>query len=296
MDIMMIGTAVLLAGTVAAIVTSRRRRGFVPTLGAATDGYQLTSVGSLSRVELARFVRHPLAIAGVLLVAVLGRSLDLGDESRAVLNGLGLWPVLLLGFVVVHLAVTRDRRAGTGELSASLPVGTSTSTVAHLVSAAVVALSLGAGWVTFVLALLGADRTTTVRTWGFSGIEWTASIPELAQPLLVAPMVLILAVAVGRWWHHPAAAFLVPFVLFMSPLMWIAPPVVEGGMVESAGQLIQAPAGAVGWHLLYLAGLTVSFVAVALLRHDRRPTLGAAVAVGVAGAVAGFVLGPLPQS
>lgn len=296
MDLMLIGMAVMLAGAIAAILSSRRSRGFVPSPAVVPGGYRLATVGGLSRVELVRFVRHPLVIVGLLLVAVLGRTMLAGDESRAVLNGLGLWPVLLFGFVTVHLAVSRDRRAGAEELTGSLPAEGATRTLAHVASVAVVALTLAALWFVFALAVLGSDRTTTVRTWSFSGIEWTPSVFEFAQPLLVAVAILTLAVAVGRWWRHPVAAFVVPFVLFMSPLMWFVPPVVDGGLVESGGRLVEVPASEVAWHLVYLAGWVAVFAALALLRHDRRPLLGGVALAGLVAVVAGFVLGPLPLS
>lgn len=296
MDLMLTGMMILLAGALVALVTSRRHGHHVPTLAVAHDGYSLAAVGGLSRVELGRFVRHPFVIVGLALVVVLGRTMLAGDESRASLNGLGVWPVLLLGFVAVHLAVSRDRRAGTEELTGSLPVGAGTRTLAHLGSLVAFAVALSVVWGVFVLTVLGPDGTIEVSTWSFSGIDWRPSIPELAQPLFVASMVLTLAVAVGRWWRHPVAAFLVPFVLFMSPLMWFVPPVVDGGTVESGGQLVEVSAGGVAWHLVYLAGWIAVFAAVALLRHDRRPALGVVTAVGLGAVVVGFVLGPLPLS
>lgn len=296
MDLMAIGMVILLAGVVGALVVSRRPGSFVPTAAVSGGGYQLSTAGSLSRVELLRFVRHPLVILGLALVAVLARAMLAGDESRVVMNGLGLWPLLLLGFATMHLAVSRDRRARVEELVGSMPAGSETRTVAHLVSVAVVAVVVAVVWLGLILVVLGPDRTATVRTWSYSGIEWTPSPFELAQPLLVAAAVLALAVAVGRWWRHPVAGFLVPLVLFMSPLMWFLPPVVEGGLVEQGGRLVELPPAAVGWHLVYLAGWIAVAGSAALLRHDRRPLLVVLAVVGLVGVVAGFALGPLPTS
>lgn len=256
----------------------------------------VATVRTLGLVELRRFMRHPLVVVGAMGVALTADVITGNDEWRAALLGFGLLPAFVLWFAVVHLAVSRDRRAGVEELVGSFPIRPEVRTFANLVWPVAVAVSVAVVWLGFALLVVGADRTIAVNTYTFSDITWTATAPELAQPLLVVTMVLLLAVAVGVWWQHPVAAFLVPLVLFMSPLMWVVPPIVEGGLVERAGGLVEVASSSVAWHLVYLAGWIAVFAATALLRHERRPVLGAAVAAGLVAVVAGFSLGPLPLS
>lgn len=290
----MIPLAVLLGVAAVAVTLSERSR------RVAVVGYREVAVAG-SRVgpglEIARFearlvLRHPLTWLGLAGTAAI--MMQNWDEpmlgSRWVVLGFGLYPLLAGLFIVTHLAVSRDRRAGTDDLATTLPVGAVGRNTGHLLAAGVLLVPIVAVWAVVMYARLGWSWSAALEGEGWSA-AWMPGAVELLQPLLVVAVVLGLAVAAGRWWTHPVAAFLTPIVVLFSPFMWAVPLIREGGHhghYETRAYIGEVTQGELAWHLLFLVGLLGLAISGAYLRDDRRRGLFAVAVVALAAVVGGF--------
>ncbi|WP_406437445.1 ABC transporter permease [Streptomyces sp. NBC_00631] len=236
----------------------------------------------------------PLLLFGLLYLAYVGYGLFgrdegmdaypvLHDVDRSTQGGPELFAVALL--VCVHRAALLNRRRSLEEQFGVLAMAPARRTLAHALS--VVPFALGVALVVGVQFARAALRP---------GAVGHGSVFELA----VAPLAVLLAGAVGvllaRVLPHPAAPLLLLLVIgFGTSLLpggsgthgvdWLWPAVLENGGTPVPGELLGRPAG---WHALYLLGLTVLVVCVAMwVAGGRARVLKAAAAVALAAAVAG---------
>lgn len=243
-------------------------------------------VAAIGRREASLLLGHPALVVSVVLVAVAWW-LDSGDGAVVLFQrdvSAALWLVLAAWglLLATHLAVLRDRRNDAAELVASLPVTPAARTAGHLL-ASLVALPLSAA----LLALWYVVELQRPATTG---------TPRLAE-LAVAPLILLGAavtgVLVARW---------APIVV-AGPLAVLATIVVQLGLAEGADvrwrQLNfvtsfdkidpRLDVRDAGWHLVWLAGLVMLGVVLALARHGRsRAVVGGAAAAALVLAVSGF--------
>ncbi|MER7178697.1 ABC transporter permease [Streptomyces hyaluromycini] len=242
----------------------------------------------------------PLLVFGLLYLAYVGYGLFgrdegmdaypvLHDVDRTTQGGPELLAVALL--VCVHRAALLNRRRGLEEQFGVLAMTPARRTLAHALSA--VPFAVGVAVVADVQFAWAALRP---------GAVGHGSLFELA----VAPLTVLLAGALGvllaRVLPHPAAPLLfllaIGLVTSMLPggtgrhaVDWLWPVVLENGGTPVPGELLGRPAG---WHALYLTGLTVLLVCVAMwVAGGRARVLKAAAAVALAAAVAG-VAGQAP--
>jgi hypothetical protein len=284
---------ILLAiAAVAVAIAERRARTTYVAAGAPlppSGHYELGPAQTLARIEAGRAARHPLAwlglAAGTLVIAFTATGRGLFADSLMPDVLLPIFVPLLLGlFATLHLGAGRDRHNGMDELARTLPTGARTRTVGHLLAAGTIALPLGLAAIATVLALLGPDRTVD---------GWTPGPLELAQPAIAMLIVGALAVAAGRWWRHPTAGFLVPLLLFFSPMLWGVALYQRGGPHTAWGTddyLGTITTTDLTWHLVFLLGYLTLAVAGALARHDRRPAVLAVGLVGLVAMVGGYVI------
>jgi hypothetical protein len=284
---------ILLAiAAVAVTVAERRNRAAYVAAGAPlppTEHYEFGPAQTLARIDAGRATRHPLAWLGlataalVIAFTVSGRGIFADSLRPDVL--LPIFAPLLLGlFATLHLGVGRDRHEGMDELTRTLPAGARTRTLGHLLAAGAIALPLGLAAIATVLVLLGPDRTVD---------GWTPGPLELVQPAIAMLIVGALAVAAGRWWRHPTAGFLVPLLLFFSPMLWGVALYQRGGPHNAWGTddyLGTITTGDLTWHLVFLLGYLTLAVAGALARHDRRPGVLAVGLVGIVAMVGGYII------
>ncbi|MEV5952707.1 ABC transporter permease [Streptomyces sp. NPDC051987] len=255
------------------------------------------SVRALAAFEARQLLLQiPMLLFGLLYLTYVGYGLFgrdegmdaypvLHDVDRSTQGGPELFAVALL--VCVHRAALLNRRRGLEEQFGVLAMPTARRTLAHALS--VVPFALG------VALVVGVQFTWAALRPGAVG---HGSVFELA----VAPLAVLLAGAVGvllaRLLPHPAAPLLLllgfGFVTSLLPggsgahgVDWLWPAVLENGGTPVPGELLGRPAG---WHALYLLGLTMLVVCVAMwVAGSRARVLKAATAVALAAAVAGAV-------
>lgn len=275
------------AGLVAAVVIDRRTPS-APDVATFTPAAAL----ALAWVEGRRLLRHPLVWMGAAAAPVaLAFASGQDWQVRAGLTGSYLSPLAVAGFVVVHLAVSRDRRAGIEELATSLPLGPRTRVPAHLASLLWLVVPATTGWMVLVWWRLGRSGTLHIQGGRVSYV-WQPSLAELAQGPLMLLVALLIAVAAGVWWRHPAVGVVLALLLFVSPVMWMVPLTIDVGPIAPhlQNRVVHVDGVYLAWHYLFTVGLAVLAVATALLRHGSRLRWG--VVAGLAGAAlwAGFVL------
>ena len=256
----------------------------------------------LTRVETARILHHPAFLLGVPLVLF---GVMAGSSSEVVFwkasAGIALGLVLLgwMTIVAANLTVLRPRRGGADELMAALPTPAPVRTSAHLMALsgpALTAVVVAVGWT----ALLSARRNGPIGS----------PVPlETATGVLIVLGGGVVGVAVANW--LPRAVFgavaVVAVILiqarFLDPTTW---PWNDGetGPVRflaflSGPTSVPDPVLEVrhaGWHLIYLAGLIVVMVGVALARHGLPRAVVAVLACGVAVATLSGVVQTRPPS
>jgi hypothetical protein len=295
--------ALLAAVAVAVGLAERQRRRALVAAGGpwpGTERYARTAL-TLSRIEATLLVRHPLVWLGLAASVATVASVVPGWARPSIgLLSLNVFPLAIGLCAAIHLAVSRNRRAGTDELARTLPTGPRTHTAGLLLAAAWLAIPLGALAVAATLAALGADRSlhgTGILPGTPPGLAmtWTPGVLELVQPALVVLIAAAVAVAAGRWWPHASAAFLVPLLLF-SPVGFNAHAVplhLPAGPRRdptTSGFLGHVSTTQLTWHLIFLGGYLTLATAGALAHQDRRPAVLAACAAGLAAMVVGFVI------
>ena len=272
---------------VAVAVAERRSRRVLLADGGPwpdTERYARRPSFGLSAIEAVRVFRHPLLWLGVAGAAVTATvyARGVGGVTDILLPIFG--PLLVGLFAAIHLGVGRDRHTGMTELGRTLPVGVRTRTVAHLLAAAWIAVPVAVAVVATVFVLLGTSRD-------FEG--WTLGALEYLQPAFAVLIVVALAVAAGRWWRHPTAAFLIPVLLFFSPMLWGVALYMDAGpktVWQTDHYLGTITATHLAWHWLFLAGYLAVAVTGALARHDRRPLFLTLAGLGLAAMVIGYVV------
>lgn len=278
--------ALLGTGLVTIVVLDRR----TPQ---SPDATRLTPRAALllARVEGLRLLRHPLV-----WVAAAAAPLGLPDggqdwQVRSGLTGGYLSALATASFVLVHAAVSRDRRAGTEELAASLALGPRTRVPAHLLSSLWLVVPATIGWAAYVWWRLGSSGSLPIRDATVAYI-WRPPLAELAQGPFMLLIALLVAVAAGVWWRHPAVGVVIPLLLFFSPVMWMVPLVVDVGPIAPYLQdrVADVPGVYLAWHYVFMVGLAVLAVATALLRHGSRQLWGAMAGVAGVALWTGFLL------
>lgn len=288
--------AILLAMAAVALAVSERnrRRAFVGYVGDVGFPGRWGAAAVLARTEALRLVRHPLTLLGLAgTVAATAASWDEPMlEARWRLLGFLLYPLLGGMFVAIHLAVARDRRTASEELTSSLPLGAPARTVGHLLAGLLVTVPLAGAWYAVVYARLGGSWSASLAGTGWSA-TWDPGVAELLQPLLIVATVLTIAVAAGRWWRHSVAAVLVPVLLLISPFLWLVPLMMQGGHYghyETGHYVGEVTDGQLAWHLLFLVGTLGLAGTGALLRDRRRRGLVVAATLALVAVVVGFGL------
>ncbi len=279
----------------------------------------------LGRVEARRMARSPVLIGFVGLAAFFSvmfhfeLNTDLGAWYEQI-TGMPL-VVLSSGMPIVGVLVaTRSRHDGTDELFDSQPVP------ARLRSAAqVVAFAIVAGWTAVFVAVvwigtrawqglpIGFDESSGFHReipigFPIPTADVAPSLPELMQGPAAVFVCGVLGLAVGRWiptrW---TIVVLVPFVFFTmiligwgleGDLRWFHPFVepaqsigwattnADGGGVP----IVQGfNVGALGWHLLYLAGASTVLIAALAGRGRRDRSTQLAMVVGLTLVVVGGI-------
>lgn len=229
-------------------------------------------VAPLSRAENRALLRHPAFLAGaaltpLMLWAAMGTDQRWWHRSPSI--ALALVPLGWLTIVATNLLTLRSRRAGADELLAAAPTPQPVRTNAFL-STAVVAVAVAS--VFAVAAVVYSDATV-------DNAIGTPRLSELAAGVLVVAGSVTVGVAVARWLPHLGfgviAVFAVTFL--QTPVadpaspVWDAPDAhparwlgfLAGPLSEGVPELEVRPSG---WHLVYLAGLIVLMVGVALAR------------------------------
>jgi hypothetical protein len=261
-----------------------------------------TAVLALARQEGRRLVRHPIFVVGVLLsvaafefatwleAPVLHRDDVLTSGSLLALAG--------ATFLAANLGALRTRRLGTEELFGSTPTDPAARTLGHLVSVA---------WAAAAALLVAVVEVATLLPFDPVGVP---SILELLMGPLIVALFGVLGIGVARWLPSVATAPVALVALGgiqlylltqlpggndqQSRTRWLAPwvPLSSGGLGgEPPPELVIRP---IGWHLLYLAGLAVTFGAMALARHEVRGRRMAALAAGFAVVVLAGAVQTLP--
>lgn len=281
--------AIVLAIAVTAVVIVDRRAVYAPTAGGFTPSVALL----LARVEGGRLLRHPLVwvaiLAGLAGFPFLGGGEDW--QVRWGLTGEYLSLLAAVAFVVVHFAVSRDRRSGTDELVASLPTGPATRVPGHLLSSLWLLVPVTVLWSAYLWWRFAPSGGITIADGNLS-YRWAPPVAEVAQGPVMVAVVLLLAVAAGVWWRHPVAGVLVPLLLFFSPLLWMVPLTMDVGPIAPylQNRIVHVSYGYLVWHYLFMAGLGTLAVAAAMLRRGPRALWGAVAALAGVALWAGFVL------
>lgn len=241
------------------------------------------AVLALARVEGRRLLLHPLFLLGLgcsgLILAVFAdrSTFEYWNLLGAALLFAGLAPWTLL---VAFLGAQRAHRDGACDIYRATPLPARTRTAAALLSlpcaAAAAAVLLAAAW----LARIGLD--------GSIAIDGRAVRPgafELAQGPLLVTAFGALGIALGRWLRFRVVGPLAMLALFAPPL---------GALPWVVQRQIENPAsglhGHAGWHLAFLAGVTLAAGGVALARDGRSRGITLLIVLGLAGAGVGYVL------
>jgi hypothetical protein len=235
-----------------------------------------------------RIVLHPVALAGAALtVAVAATQGDSGPrDAFEVVVGAPTFFYGVFVYFAAHLVASRDRRSGTGELLAPLPIE-APARVASLCLAALVPALLCAAFV------LVADESSAAR--GLYAVHPSAW--HLAQPPLTVLGAALLGTMVARLTAVPGVALLVMVATVLVDAWLDARPTTIGLLATyvtwpeygpgptSAWWGIQP--GSAAWHVAYLASLCAMAAAGAFLRDARRTWLVLTVgALATAAAVA----------
>ncbi|MDQ4064585.1 MAG: hypothetical protein M3161_00885 [Actinomycetota bacterium] len=194
--------------------------------------------------------------------------------------------------IVANLAASRAARNGTDELYDTTPATRQLRTLGQLLA--------------LVFPVLGSMLLGAVM-FGYMFLDSPVGTPRIAE-LAAGPVTVALlgavGIAIGKWKPHPALGPMAVViiagveVLFIQPIIglsgtsgdlvdrfpWFALWVPLSLTGEIASELVIRPSG---WHLLYLVGLVVVAVTIALARAGRRARLIPVVAAGAAGAVLG---------
>lgn len=255
----------------------------------------------IARREGRRMLRHPVTwVGGLFSLVMMGFStwhlapvLHRDDTNVAG----ALLPLAAATMIVANLAASRAERNSTVELYDATASPRALRTLGLLLGLAYV--------VTFSVLLIGVMFVYLL-------LDSPVGTPDIAE-VAAGPVVVVLfgaiGIALGSWRSHPAMGPLGVVVaialqlLLMQPIIdlastnstvrnpipWLAPWVPLSLTGEVPPELVIRPAG---WHLLYLLGLAVVAVGLALLRHSSKrrilPLFLAGAAAVILGTVAQF--------
>ncbi|MFI0350698.1 hypothetical protein [Actinomadura sp. 9N407] len=252
------------------------------------------TVFALARVESRRLLLHPLVVLAVLgYVTLLMWPKGAGEEVFPVLHEVGRETqlgALMIGFaglVAVNAAVLRSRRHGTEAHFGVLVLPGWRRTVAHALSlvplALVAVLVIGGGFAREALrpGAVGPVPVSELLTGPllvllFGGLG--VMLARLVRSVLAGPLAVVVLIAIT-------------FVFVSEPggLRWLAPLVAGEGARPLPADLVGRPAG---WHVLYLAGLALLLVLVAVMVSGGRTV---AIRATAAGALAVTLVGATMQ-
>lgn len=253
-------------------------------------------IAPLARAETKRLLLHPAFIVGVLVtpIIMLAATSEAETWREVSINvALGLVPLGWMTIVASNLVALRPRRSGTEELLAALPAPQSARTGALLATVA---------GPTVIAAVFAVAALFLVDSGSRTFVGSPEPLETVAGVLIVAGAVTV-GVAVARWlpgggWGI-AAVFVVIFLqarfLDVNTWPWNRP---EGDPMRFIGFLAEPTHAGIdfleprpaGWHLIYLAALSVFMGGVALardgLRRNGRLLVGGALAVTL---IAGWI-------
>jgi hypothetical protein len=197
-----------------------------------------------------------------------------------------------------HRAVTRAHRDNAEELFESCPTSPASRTVGFVWPAWV-------PMVTFTAFLLLLGPTLLVRSPKLHGPLGVRDIADVSAAILLAAGGLALGVAIGRWINFglaPVAAVVGVAIISLNlnlvgdpgwnPLTQLAS---APALADQDSLFTDRPA----WgHLLWLSGLTVAVVVVAVARHRRDRVVASAAVLAAAMALVGAIVvtRPLPRA
>jgi hypothetical protein len=241
------------------------RASAVPTSDALPNAHV---VFALARIEAKHLLRHPAFLVTIGFSFLLLRGALGTMENTGVVEFLG-WLAggialgTLIGTVLTaNVAALRPRRDQMRELYGSLPAPPETLTAAVLVG-----LVMGIGAVAVVVAavawfVLKQDDDLRDFVDLFMAVQYVLAVMALGA----------MGVAVARWIPSVLGGPLVVIVHVFTGLIWIVPWIAT----RSSGI-------SVGWHIVYLASVTVGWVALAFARDRGTPArfVVAAVALGL---------------
>lgn len=229
-----------------------------PPAHATVGGTPAREILALAMVEGRRFVGHPIFLAGVgfavagglvFVRAVLARPwATWGDDGWMV--AVGFMVLGILTMVCSDHTARRDRRDGTREQLASLPLSAALRTGGFLT-----ALSWPMAATTVVLVTIVA-----IGTWRGPSLDGSEAV-QLAERVCQVATFGGLGIAVATWIPNPFAAPILAWaMLFVTPGETARP---WHSLTLFAG--LQTAELAL-WHLAYVLGLTACIVIVALVK------------------------------
>lgn len=259
----------------------------------------------LALVEGRRLLRHPATALALVAAAALLLVSDAEDDflEYKLLVGAGFLPVATASLLMSWGAASRSRRDETDELLVSMPVTARTRGFAHILavaaptgaavvvlSAAVVAVAAWRGLPTPVapgeLPVPGLDRVTPawsgllqgpvlVATAGIVGVALGRTAAPSSSVVVGAVVSLYVSLPAALWWSWGWERFLLP-----------AADDLDASTLQVGDRTVLVVAGhvpaALGWHLVYLAGIAVVATAFVLGAGGSRRRLASSVLVGLA--------------
>jgi hypothetical protein len=238
-----------------------------------------SAVASLARREAGLLLRHPGFGVGLVLSLVGYWVAASGERGTAVVlpfsSSLALAPLLLAwaGLVAVNLGALRARRDRTGELFDSVPLPPVARTAAHLASVLVLAP------VVVILAV------ASYRYWKAQpGAVGSMGLPHLAQLLLIVLGAGVSGVLVARWAPTAAGGPLAVIAIIVLQINFGYQDARWRWLHFASGDAYATPFDIRhdGWHLVWLVGLVLLGVMLALARHGLTRQVVAAAAVALA--------------
>jgi putative exporter of polyketide antibiotics len=239
---------------------------------------------ALANIQGRKLLRHPVTLAGVgfavigtaaFVRAAIDRSVIDWDEDGWTI-GAGFLILAILMLVAANLAALRDRREDTVEQFDTLPATRSARTGGLLVGVLWPAV-LSA--VILELVMVYAASVTDLGRWD--------QILVAAAQLATVVALGALGVALARWFPSP---FVAPFVAWA--IIFLAPGDSPSRWHVFSPLAFPTMPDMLAWKIVYLAGIALSFAALALLRDGgrRAALLSGALGVPLVAASLAFLL------